>query len=279
MGKITPPPEDHGNGWIKYSSCEPLHYNDQVQGLHESSNNESKSKEGLRKIFAKATSNGCKMIHTGHSGGVYFYKDGHKTDGGGFGPEFDAPKHGQSNCAVYVLEDKGKWLACERVESAKQMLEDMSLGGRYAFFLSHTQRDNASMLMASDIRNTMEKKYGLESWMDVEMEDRSEQAMKDGVENSSFFIACITDDGTNPYWSRPYCKKEFQWAVDNGKTIIPVIRIEDVSRRDEFMTKMADEGLPIGNYDIKKWDRSNPDDKEGSCKNILRAAGFDVNCL
>ncbi|KAK3270961.1 hypothetical protein CYMTET_20666, partial [Cymbomonas tetramitiformis] len=74
------------------------------------------------------------------------------------------------------------------------------------------------------------------------MQHRDEAAMEEGVKNSASVIAIITDgDGQSgcAYFERPFCLKELRWAVEAGKYIQPVIRVEDKKRIGEFM-----EGAP-----------------------------------
>eukprot|EP00808_Paulinella_micropora_P020612 g55448.t1 len=60
-------------------------------------------------------------------------------------------------------------------------------------------------------------KMGKPCWLDVEMEKRDEKAMEKGVQKSKAFIAIVTDDGKNSYFSREFCRKEVRWALAAGK--------------------------------------------------------------
>eukprot|EP00808_Paulinella_micropora_P009145 g74483.t1 len=62
---------------------------------------------------------------------------------------------------------------------------------------------------------------------DVEMEKRDLKAMEGGVQKSKAFIAIVTDDGKNSYFSREFCRQEVRWALAAGKS--PVLAAASTS--------------------------------------------------
>eukprot|EP00808_Paulinella_micropora_P002158 g38652.t1 len=86
-----------------------------------------------------------------------------------------------------------------------------------------TGREGLSVLWGlsrhDDVRGQHAKagKMGKPCWLDVEMEKRDEKAMEKGVHKSKAFIAIVTDDGKNSYFSREFCRKEVRWALAAGK--------------------------------------------------------------
>ena len=75
----------------------------------------------------------------------------------------------------------------------------------------------------------------LDAWLDVKMADRSEEDMELGVKNCTVFILIVNGPGINPdrpedppganaVFSREYCLKEINWAIQYEKRIQPVVR-------------------------------------------------------
>lgn len=77
---------------------------------------------------------------------------------------------------------------------------------KHDFFVSHTQRDAEAKLLAQMIYSGLEK-MGKSCWLDVMMESRDANAMKEGVVNSSCLLAIVTDNGTDSYFSREMCRQ------------------------------------------------------------------------
>lgn len=77
--------------------------------------------------------------------------------------------------------------------------------------MSHTQRSGRATALASKLFSDLE-----EVWLDIEMNDKSEAAMQEGVKNSKIMIAIITDDGGegNAYFERPFCLSEVSQGAD-----------------------------------------------------------------
>ena len=85
------------------------------------------------------------------------------------------------------------------------------------------------------------------------MDDMSEAAMQEAVENSHAVLAVITGDGPgdeNAYLNRPFCLKELRWAFEKGTHVQPVVHLKDKERIGEFI-KMAPADLKrIGSIDF-----------------------------
>ena len=79
--------------------------------------------------------------------------------------------------------------------------------------------------------------------LDVEMSDKSEAAMREGVHGSRVVIAIITDDGDpgNAYFKRPFCLSELRWALDANIFIQPVVAADDKQRIGELLAKAPDD--------------------------------------
>ena len=94
------------------------------------------------------------------------------------------------------------------------------------------------------------------------MDNKSEEAMQEAVENSHAVLAVMTGDGPDDedaYLNRPFCLKELRWAFEKGTHVQPVVDLEDKKRIGEF-TKMAPADLKrIGSIDFVDL---NPSDKE-----------------
>ena len=96
--------------------------------------------------------------------------------------------------------------------------------GAWDFFLSHTQRDADAKVIATDLYYSLQAR-GFAVWLDVKMNDRSEAAMREGVERSTCVVAIITGDDARPddaYFARPFCVQELRWALAAGVRLQPV---------------------------------------------------------
>ena len=56
-------------------------------------------------------------------------------------------------------------------------------------------------------------------WLDVKMDRRDEDAMREGVKNSDAVVAILSE----LYFQRPFCIKEIVWACEFGKPVIPCV--------------------------------------------------------
>ena len=95
------------------------------------------------------------------------------------------------------------------------------------------------------------------------MDNKSEDAMQEAVENSHAVLAVMTGDGPNDegaYLNRPFCLKELRWAFEKGTHVQPVVHQKDKERIGMFI-KMAPADLSkrIGAIDFVDL---NPSDKQ-----------------
>merc|ERR1712173_332873 len=89
--------------------------------------------------------------------------------------------------------------------------------------------------------------------MDVNMVDKSDSAMKEGVRNSTCVIAIIT--GTTEkkgcaYWEHEYCIRELRWAINEGTAIQPVVRLEDKTLISSFIKALPADLQQLGQVDF-----------------------------
>ena len=82
----------------------------------------------------------------------------------------------------------------------------LQMSSQNDFFLSHTQRDAEAKVIAQMLYSGM-KDLGKTCWLDVMMQARDINAMKEGVINCKCLIAIITDNGKDSYFSRDMCRQ------------------------------------------------------------------------
>eukprot|EP01051_Picozoa_sp_SAG22_P013403 SAG22_NODE_1497_length_4292_cov_4.207966_3_plen_89_part_01 len=71
-------------------------------------------------------------------------------------------------------------------------------GGKWDFFLSHTQKDDDGKMVATTIYYEMAQRRRT-CWLDVMMGKCDVAAMEEGVRNSKCLIAIVTDNGKDSY--------------------------------------------------------------------------------
>ena len=124
--------------------------------------------------------------------------------------------------------------------------------GFWDVFIGHSRRCADAVVLATEVATSFEK-MGMTVWLDVRMHDRSTAAMEEGVRKSKHFVAvvsgpCVNNDRPqdpakdNAYFRRAFCVMELNCAVENGKHIQPILRIEDKARIGEFLD-LLDEPL------------------------------------
>ena len=131
-----------------------------------------------------------------------------------------------------------------RIANAKSAIQAINAPGKWDVFLNHTQRHAEAKALADRLCSSLEK-LGLTVWLDVNMDQKSEAAMKEGITNSTCVVAIITGatlDGNlnNAYFNRPFCISELEWAVAGGVMIQPVIRMEDKGEIGTFLGQAPD---------------------------------------
>eukprot|EP01051_Picozoa_sp_SAG22_P012986 SAG22_NODE_1405_length_4491_cov_3.141849_1_plen_1328_part_10 len=111
-------------------------------------------------------------------------------------------------------------LALAAAPSAKAARVTINAPGQWSFFVSHTQRDGQAVAMAEAVSSGLTN-LGHSCWLDVEMGRCDVAAMEEGVRGSDYFLAIVTDNGKDSYFSRDMCRQEIEWALDAGKKIVP----------------------------------------------------------
>ena len=126
--------------------------------------------------------------------------------------------------------------------------------------------------------------------------------MEDGVRNCKCFLAIVTDNGQDSYFSREMCRQEIQWALDAGKTIVPVCDRDDKQKIGAFIGDGQKHGIDFGScvprhtaqfrpsfsslffpctivhrasrYNFADFDRSGPRKAKLSIEEIIEQAGM-----
>ena len=85
--------------------------------------------------------------------------------------------------------------------------------GHWDFFISHVQREckHEALKIANDFG-----KDGLVCWLDINMGDKSEAAMKEGVQHSDYVLVILSEG----YFKSEWCQKELRWAMEAKKSLI-----------------------------------------------------------
>ena len=106
--------------------------------------------------------------------------------------------------------------------------------GAWDFMISYTQRNAASEAMAYKIRSELIER-GHTVWLDVEMPQRDEAAMQEGVKNAGCVIAIVSGpaDDDAAYFRRPFCRSELRWAREASIATVPVVAAEDKGQMTE----------------------------------------------
>ena len=94
------------------------------------------------------------------------------------------------------------------------------------------------------------------------MNNKSEEAMQEAVENSHAVLAVMTGDGPDDedaYLNRPFCLKELRWAFEKGTHVQPIVHQKDKERIGEFIEMAPADLKRIGSIDFVDL---NPSDKE-----------------
>jgi len=135
------------------------------------------------------------------------------------------------------------------------------------YFISHVQADSKDV--ALEIFYSMKEK-GKSCWLDVKMPERDEDAMKDGVKLCETVVIIMSPN----YFTRPYCVKELEWAVELGKPIVVVIDIQVKGEIGNILSRCpADKSYlkGIGSISFVEVFRGNPAFWETSIQSILNA--------
>eukprot|EP01051_Picozoa_sp_SAG22_P004045 SAG22_NODE_208_length_15237_cov_22.602774_6_plen_1481_part_00 len=159
--------------------------------------------------------------------------------------------------------------------TAKAARVTINAPGQWDFFLSHTQRDGQAVATAEAVFSGMAE-LGHSCWLDVRVGSCDVAAMEEGVRNSEFFLAIVTDNGTDSYFSRSMCRQEMGWALDAGKKIVPLHQPRDKDNIAKFIAEAATHGFDLGKHNFVPFDRAGPRFRQASLKTILDQVGIPV---
>eukprot|EP01051_Picozoa_sp_SAG22_P008598 SAG22_NODE_665_length_8020_cov_22.612296_2_plen_83_part_00 len=70
------------------------------------------------------------------------------------------------------------------------------------------------------------------------------------MRNSKCLIAIVTDNGKDSYFSRPMCRQEIQWALDEGVLIVPVHAAADKQDIGKFIAEGNTYGLDFSSFNF-----------------------------
>eukprot|EP00854_Cymbomonas_tetramitiformis_P027913 gene27913-34491_t len=149
--------------------------------------------------------------------------------------------------------------------------------GHWDCMVSYSQRDGKAESVATDLFHSLKDK-GYRCWLDVKMFHRGEAAMKEAVEHSKVIIAVVTDGGNSPddaYFKRPFCLKELRWAVEAGRHIQPVMRVEDKQRIGELLSGAPQDLKFLGDTDWIDLNRGDDEFWDVGVKKIIKRTLID----
>ena len=149
-------------------------------------------------------------------------------------------------------------------------------------FITHTRHNGDGVAVSNEVYFEMDVR-GLPSWLDVRMDDPSEQAMEEGVKKSSCCVAVVTGPCVNPdfkdkpednaYFKRKYCLQELRWAREANKPIVCLVRAEDRDNIDLFFEDAPDDLKYLRGHVIL-YDRNDPEYQKIGIRKLLVATGL-----
>ena len=130
-------------------------------------------------------------------------------------------------------------------------------------------------------------------------------AMEEGAKNCKCFLAIVTDNGQDSYFSRPMCRDEIKWAQvtppspDSSpnprpevwkpyptpnpspnpkqvaeRTIVPVCGADDKKNIMALINGGKEHGIDFSSYNMVDIDRSAPRRLKASVEDLLEQAGM-----
>ena len=146
--------------------------------------------------------------------------------------------------------------------------------GNWDFFISHSQQDGA--IFAEKIYHTLKGgTYQKTCWLDVYMKERDEAAMKDGVRKSSIFLAIVSE----VYFTRPFCIKELEWAVEFQKPMVVVIDVKLKNKIGELLQLCPSHLRNIGSINFIDLNRGDIDYWDVGMNKITKAIPKQLNAI
>lgn len=146
--------------------------------------------------------------------------------------------------APEVVEEK-QMSRSGRTPRKLEPLANITELGKWDCFISYTQRNSVSEALAVHLHGELIRR-GLRVWLDIKMDRRDEQAMKEGVQSSRCVLAIVSGAADNSsedtaYFRREFCLKELRWALEADVFIQPVVAAEDKRKITEFFALIPDD--------------------------------------
>jgi len=174
---------------------------------------------------------------------------------------------------------------CHRAAAPKLKKRKNALNtpGAWHFMISYTQRSDRAIALATKLEKDLAHR-GYSVWLDVNMNDKSEAAMKEAVEHSMVVLALITGgapnlDDDNAYLKRAFCLSELRWAfsaiTDPNlplKHLQPLVRMDDKNNIGAFIAMAPDDLKHIGNIDFVDLNTTDNNYWTVGVENILKKA-------
>ena len=103
---------------------------------------------------------------------------------------------------------------------------------------------------------------------------RDMAAMEEGAKNCKCFLAIVTDNGQDSYFSRPMCRDEIKWALVAERPVVPVCSSDDKRNVVALLNGGKEHGIDFSTYNMVDIDRSAPRRLKASVEDILEQAGM-----
>ena len=103
---------------------------------------------------------------------------------------------------------------------------------------------------------------------------RDMAAMEEGAKNCKCFLAVVTDNGQDSYFSRQMCRDEIKWAQVAERTIVPVCGAGDKMNVVALINGGKEYGVDFSNYNMVDINRSAPRRLKACVEEVLEQAGM-----
>ena len=103
---------------------------------------------------------------------------------------------------------------------------------------------------------------------------RDTAAMEEGAKNCKCFLAIVTDNGQDSYFSRQMCRDEIKWAQVAERTIVPVCGVDDKKNIMALINGGKEYDIDFSSKNMVDINRSAPRRLKASLEDILEQAGM-----
>ena len=103
---------------------------------------------------------------------------------------------------------------------------------------------------------------------------RDTAAMEEGAKNCKCFLAVVTDNGQDSYFSRPMCRDEIKWAQVAERKIVPVCGADDKKNIMALINGGKEYDIDFSSKNMVDINRSAPRRLKASLEDILEQAGL-----